>query len=85
MKRRILVVAFSKQPGGAEKSAIKVATSFKKNSLDFTELATFKQSKLDFYDVPEEVPEVVFFPNYNEFMNSEFFGKLLIINWLKFL
>ena len=70
-----MVVTFSKQPGGAEKSAIKVATSFKKSSLDFTELATFRQSKLDFYEVPEEVPEVVFFPSYNKFMNSEFFGK----------
>jgi glycosyltransferase involved in cell wall biosynthesis len=70
------VVTFSKQPGGAEKSAIKVATSFKKSSLGFTELATFRQSKLDFYEVPEEIPEVVFFANYNKIMNSEFFGKI---------
>ena len=75
MKRRILVVAFSKQPGGAEKSAIKVAYSLMNSCFDFTKLATFKQSELDFYEVPQELPEVALFPNYNKLINSKLFGK----------
>ena len=71
MKRRILVVAFSKQPGGAEKSAIKVAYSLMNSCFDFTKLATFKQSELDFYEVPQELPEVALFPNYNKLINSK--------------
>lgn len=69
------MVTYSKKPGGAEKSAIKLANSLKKDCFDFTELATFGQSKLDFYTVPENLPEVYLFPNYNKIMNLEFFGK----------
>jgi GalNAc-alpha-(1->4)-GalNAc-alpha-(1->3)-diNAcBac-PP-undecaprenol alpha-1,4-N-acetyl-D-galactosaminyltransferase len=70
------VVTFSKQPGGAEKSAIKLAVSLKNDCFDFTEVATLRQSELDFYTVPENLPEVYFFPNYNKLMNSKLFGKM---------
>jgi hypothetical protein len=65
------VVTYSKKPGGAEKSAIKLAASLKNDCFDFTELATMRQSELDFYTVPENLPEVYLFPNYNKIMNSE--------------
>ena len=68
-------MTFSKQPGGAEKSAIKLAVSLKNYCFNFTELATMRQSELDFYTVPENLSEVYLFPNYNKIMNSEFFGK----------
>ncbi len=75
MNRRILVVTFSKQPGGAEKSAIKLAVSLKNDCFDFAELATMRQGNLDLYTVPENLPELYLFPNYNKMINLDFFGK----------
>jgi glycosyltransferase involved in cell wall biosynthesis len=76
--QKILIVTHSKELGGAEKSAIKLAVSLAKLPSVQIEFSTLKQSKLDFYKSPP-LPELEFLRFFNKVRNSKFFGKTLLL------
>jgi glycosyltransferase involved in cell wall biosynthesis len=75
---KILVVSYSKELGGAEKSALKLVAALNKDSSKDVQFATLKQSDKDFYGSPS-VTEIKLMRFFNSRKNSKFFmGRLLL-------
>jgi glycosyltransferase involved in cell wall biosynthesis len=75
---KVLVVAYSKELGGAEKSALKLAAALGKDSSKNVQFATLKQSDKDFFGSPA-VTELKLMRFFNSRKNSKYFMWSLLL------
>jgi GalNAc-alpha-(1->4)-GalNAc-alpha-(1->3)-diNAcBac-PP-undecaprenol alpha-1,4-N-acetyl-D-galactosaminyltransferase len=78
--KKILIVAYSRQAGGAEKSALKLQSSLLSEAYQ-VEFGTFIQSNRDFYPLNSDAQSYSFFPNINRFLTRHSkYNPLILIN-----